>query len=345
MTLVVVVGGQAGSEGKGAVCGALHQREKFDIAVRVGGPNAGHTVYDEEGNRFAFRQLPVAAVVDHDCQLVIGAGSEVDFEVLMEEIQLCEDQGHEGVRERLIIDKEATVLEPGFAEVEKSLRHGTTGKGIGAARAARAMRKVRRVSDFDGMYLHSVDTQSILRERLREGASVMLEGTQGYILGSHAGFYPYCTSGDCRAIDMMAAAGIPPWPADVWVVLRTHPIRIAGKSGPLEKETTWEELGLMPEITTVTKKVRRVGQWNLEWARASVEANRCWGGSRIALTFADYWWPSLSHMNGTLDRENTTDSVCKRLTDLERDLGAKIEMLGTGPRSQLFLEGSWNGAE
>ena len=47
--LQVVVGGQYGSEGKGAVAGFLSQQTggRGFVGVRVAGPNAGHTAWAE----------------------------------------------------------------------------------------------------------------------------------------------------------------------------------------------------------------------------------------------------------------------------------------------------------
>lgn len=329
---VIVVGGQAGSEGKGAVCARLQQEREFDYAVRVGGPNAGHTVVGPDGRRYPLRQLPVAAVASEEAQLVVAAGSEVDLEVLHQEIDELEGRGYK-VRERLLIDREATVVEPKHAKMEGKVRTGTTGKGIGAARAERALRRVRRMADFSSMDLHCVDTQPILRGAVRTDRSVLVEGTQGFVLGSHAGYYPYCTSGDCRAIDFMAACGLPPMGAEVWVVLRTYPIRIAGNSGPLLKETDWEAVGVQPEITTVTKKVRRVGEWDQDWANRSVEANTSEWGVSVALTFADYWWPELAGWDGPCDLPMTIEHEIKAL---EMRTQAKVRMLGTGPSTQIL---------
>src|SRR4249919_3954693 len=225
----VVVGAQAGSEGKGAVCGWLAANRHYNFAVRIGGPNAGHTVVDRKGRRWALRQVPVAAVISNSPALVIGAGSEVDPTVLRMEIAELEEAGYR-VSERLFIDLEATVLEPGYAEVETEIHTGTTGKGIGAARAARALRKAQRMGDSDWGELHVQDTQEMLRSSVRMGRRILIEGTQGYILGTRAGWYPYCTSIDCRAIDFLAMAGLPPVKARVFVVARTFPIRIAGES-------------------------------------------------------------------------------------------------------------------
>lgn len=46
----IVVGGQVGSEGKGAVVAHLIRTGDYGATVRPGSSNAGHTVYDSEGN-------------------------------------------------------------------------------------------------------------------------------------------------------------------------------------------------------------------------------------------------------------------------------------------------------
>jgi len=335
----VVVGGQAGSEGKGAITARLAQEQKYNWAVRVGGPNAGHTVIGPDGEKYALRQLPVAAVTDPEIGLVIAAGSEIDIEVLSSEIDLLQGRGY-AVSSRLLIDQEATIVEDFHKEVENGISTGTTGKGIGAARADRALRRAKRVADLpDAMELHRVDTQEMLRSVQRAGHTILLEGTQGFLLGSHAGFYPHCTSGDCRAIDFLAAAGLPPTEAEIWTVLRTFPIRIAGESGPLPNETSWEEVGVEPEITTVTKKVRRVGEWNWEWAGKAVEVNRrAEEKPRIALTFADYWWPEIKGEDGPWKLSELSSRVWAKVQEIELRLDATVRMLGTGPATQILIE-------
>lgn len=51
----VLIGGQYGSEGKGNV--VSHLAREYDLLVRVGGPNAGHKVY-EEPEPYTFHHLP-----------------------------------------------------------------------------------------------------------------------------------------------------------------------------------------------------------------------------------------------------------------------------------------------
>lgn len=335
--VTVIVGGQAGSEGKGAICAALHRERKYDWAVRVGGPNAGHTVMLQE-HRVVLRQIPVAAVADPDCVLIIAAGSEIDLVVLREEVRMLESLGIDVTR-KLIVDVNATVISEADKAREARIGTGTTGKGIGAARASRAMRDARLIRDIGLMGVMTDDTQELLRMAVNYNDDrVLIEGAQGYVLGTHAGYYPHCTSGDCRAVDCLAGVGLGPMETDTWVVLRTYPIRIAGNSGPLENEIEWDRIGVTPEFTTVTRKLRRVGEWNWGWAKASVEANSApHNRPALAITFTDYLWPGLAGWHGSFQRKTLPDETRAWLYAVEVRLGARVAMIGTGPDTHMFL--------
>lgn len=382
----VVVGGQFGSEAKGAVAGFLAggdiepyrtnayrvRANDSVVCVRVGGPNAGHTVYgrcptdcndahrktagDEEfvnSHPWRLRQIPVAAVTNPTAQLLIAAGSEVDMGVLRDEWNALNSAGY-SLRGRLNIDYSATLLEERHIteEVGSRLnsRIGSTAKGIGAARSDRLWRTadtMRELYDLmRAMGVLLVDSTTFLTTRLEGGAHVVIEGTQGYGLGLHTEYYPQVTSGDCRAIDFLAQAGLSPWSQvisdlDVWVVARTYPIRVAGNSGPLRGETSWNALGLAPEQTTVTKKERRVGEWDGALVRKAVEANG--GGDfnprvRLALMMADYKIPELKGARRVQDEE-TGKRLAGLIREVEGEVRARVALVGTGPTSIIDLRG------
>jgi len=273
--------------------------------------------------------------------LVIAAGSEIDFNVLDDEIM---ETAHYHSAARLIVDGEATIIEPKHAHSESSITTGTTGKGIGGARAARLMREASLAYDgaADRGYATS-STPNILMNDLEYDACVQIEGTQGYGLGLHAGYYPHSTSSNCRAIDFMAMAGLSPWSVDVkdleiWIVFRTYPIRIAGNSGPMYMETSWEELSasteghIQPEYTTVTQKRRRVGEWDQELANEAMAANGFPSDNlHVALTFLDYVAPSCANKTelNTYGRDV--------LRHFEVLLGKRVELVGTGPNTVVDL--------
>lgn len=346
--LTVVVGGQFGSEAKGAATAFLARKrvnERPTAVVRVAGPNAGHTAYDDQGQRWALRQVPVG-FVNPSAQLFIAAGSEIDPPVLLDEIDRLRKAEHQ-LGSGLVVDPQATVITEEYKKHEASLvgRVGSTGKGIGAARAARLMRTASIVEDDVELMAELADRGVIVDDvshRLfdvlgRANGEVIIEGTQGYGLGLHAGYYPQCTSSDARAIDFLAMAGVDfNWATDYRVVLvaRTYPIRVAGNSGPLQDETSWEELGLEPEHTTVTQKVRRVGGWDGQLVREAVWAN---GGSppvSVFLSMADYVVPGCA--GHTVWHEVPSDArteLLDLLNGVENDALAPVWWLGTGPQS------------
>jgi adenylosuccinate synthase len=343
-TVHVVVGGQFGSEGKGHFTSQLCQKLEAEVdtpmVIRTGGPNAGHTVIGPDGKEWKLRQIPVAAVTCPNSPIAIAAGGEIDDEVLNAEILALEQAGIP-IMERLLIDAQATLMQPFHKVQEMALVEeiGSTGKGIGAARADRIMRSAgvwggtTSVAEEAGFWLAS-----------REGP-VVLEATQGYGLGLHAGFYPKCTSRDVRAIDVLAEAGISPWQPGVdrvlvWVVFRPFPIRVAGDSGPLQWETSWEDLGLDIEYTTVTGKIRRVGMWDGKLARDAMHGN---GAPSPFVTpimmFADY-------IDETVVGATELDVFDRRTWDAmapyEKDIGTEIAGFGTSASTFVWRFG-WLG--
>jgi adenylosuccinate synthase len=347
-------------EGKGAIAAHLARRDRernrygMQFAVRIAGSNAGHSAYDRSGQKWALRHVPVGAVADPQARLVIGPGSEIDPLVLLDEVERLESAGHR-VRHRLSIDKQATIIDPRHLALESGpttvddlvQRIGSTGKGVGAARAARIMRRATLAKDEPMLSeLRVVDTVSMLRWSLRaEHPYVLVEGTQGWALGLHAGWYPTCTSSDCRAMDFLAMAGLPYGLPGVTyetvVCLRVYPIRVAGRSGSMLGETSWEELGLPPEYTTVTKKRRRVGRWDADLARRAVEAN---GGPDnpsvvVALTMLDQKFPEVAGLSGVGSKHGPMmdgDAVLF-IKQVEDEIGARVRYVGTSPTTIMEL--------
>ena len=365
-SLDIVAGGMYGSESKGRVAADLVQAraaaspDRRVISIRVGGPNAGHVVVGTGDQHFAMRQIPVG-FVDPNAILLIAAGSEVDLDVLFHEVDLLESAGYE-IRDRLFVDPTATWLEPRHIEAERDsdivARLGSTAKGIGAARADRIWRTAQLMGDRKpaaALRERGIRLYDPLAPNL--DCPVVIEGTQGYGLGTHAGLYPQCTSGDCRAIDFAAQAGVMPWDAkqfQIHLVVRPYPIRVAGNSGPMQGETSWEELGLPAERTTVTQKIRRVGTFDPSLVADAVNANGS-SHSLLHLAMADQVEAGLTGL-GTGIRGAVEDPASSRaahdqgmmvangnaeLTEIVDQLNriAPLVTLGTGPDSALVAPG------
>ena len=163
MAVRILVGAAWGDEGKGKIVDFLSERA--DIVVRFqGGANAGHTVQigDQE---YILHLIPVG-ILRQDKACVIGNGTVIDPEALMEEIEMLGTHGID-VEGRLFISHNAHVIMPyhklidrvGEEQLQEEERIGTTGRGIGPAYADKAARKGIRIGD-----LHD---QGVLREKLQ----------------------------------------------------------------------------------------------------------------------------------------------------------------------------------
>lgn len=340
MTLTVVAGGQYGSEGKGKVCSHLAHVDRVDFMVRCGGPNSGHTV-DSGGRRHVLRQVP-AGVLCPQTRLLIAAGALIDVDVLVGEIELFRIGP-----ERLGIDRNAFIIEAADRESERQsgLRDscGSTLSGMGSAVSRRVMRGkgARTAKGVPGLQAFFSDVSQELGYAVQKGESVVVEGTQGFGLSLyHTPCYPFATSRDTTAGSFLGEVGLGPTCVDrVFMAVRTYPIRVAGNSGPMGREITWEEVQRrsgypypIAEFTSVTGNLRRVAEFDLELVRRAARAN---GATEIALHGADY----LSYKNrGVTSYEELTDNAKRFIEDLEQSLGIPVSLIGTGPTNEEIID-------
>jgi adenylosuccinate synthase len=200
MPVTVIVGGQFGSEGKGKVAHALAQEKRARLAVRVGGPNSGHTVIDPRGNTLVLRQLPTAAILP-EVVCVLGAGSYIDVDILLKEMQ------ETGLRsDCLRIDPNAAVIterekqEEASTALKQAIGSTLSGTGAAVGRRIARVRALRLAKDERRLQPFIAQVPQLLHQHLDAGERLILEGTQGFGLSVlHAPDYPYVTSRDTTA--------------------------------------------------------------------------------------------------------------------------------------------------
>jgi adenylosuccinate synthase len=188
-----------------------------------------------------------------------------------------------------------------------------------------------------------------LQFMLRKGWTAVHEGSQGFSLDiNHGSHYPQCTSRGTTAIQNMADMGIcPSLLGDIYLVIRPYPIRVGnvvengatvGHSGDCHKdqqETTWAEVAkaanapvevMAGELTTVTKRLRRVFTFSDEQLREAVAIN---GATKIALNFANYIdWSCY----GTDNYKSLPPKVLAFIARIERVAQIPVTVVGTGPQ-------------
>lgn len=346
----VIVGGEYGSEGKGHI--ASYLAPEYDVLVRVGGPNAGHTVLDYPGT-YVFHHLPSGSKAS-PAELVIGPGAVVSVEGLLSEIDDC------GIGpNRLSISPQVMVIESVDREDEKELVRNiaSTGSGVGAATARRILGRssslvkqpVRLAGAVAALQPYVRDTQEVLERAFAAGNKVLLEGTQGTGLSLYHGRYPHVTSRDTTVAGTLAESGISPRHVRrIIMVCRTYPIRVGNSpdtgltSGYMSQPITWEEISNRSGITldelnsrertSTTKRERRVGEFDWELIRKSAYLN---GPTDIALTFADY----INKQNEDARRfEQLTGDTIRFVNELERVTSASVSLISTRFHSRSIID-------
>lgn len=314
----VVIDGQFGSTGKGSIAALIGMTEHTDVAVTNAAPNSGHTAILSDGTVLVTRHLPMAGVVSyrrgHQATIYLDAGSVIDADVLIEECRtLSVDPGCVFIHPRAAL---ITTLDKEYENDDESAATAlaSTRKGVGRALALKVMRESPLAytgtaiinSEYEehrlslceaGFRFEVLDLNSLLLK----GERVLIEVPQGFDLSLNHGLsYPHCTSRDVTVASALSDAGVhPKFLGQVVMTTRTFPIRvghivhdgvIAGHSGPHypdQKELTWDDLPVEgPELTTVTKRPRRIFTWS---DTQYVNALRALRPDVVFLNFTNYF--------------------------------------------------------
>ena len=217
--------------------------------------------------------------------------------------------------------------------------------------------------DYDGYTFEQVrhivkhiiidDTMYFINDTIDLGGDVIIEGSQGCDLDINYGLaYPNTTSRQCHAGQLVADCGISPrLVTDIIMIMRPYPIRISNttnltnsdgstlitSSGDYDgsDEITWdivkERCGApadvqFGEMTTVTKKMRRVFEPNWDRLKYVTKLNR---PTEIALNFAQYIDYNIL---GKTSVDDITPKVWEFIRKVENITGVPVTMIGTGAK-------------
>lgn len=342
---------QFGSTGKGLIAGHLALRDNPDTLMTAWAANAGHTFIDRFDRKFVHTMVPNGVVSANLRRILIGPGSLINPKALRAELDALPPGMLKNVD--VLIHPNAAVITREHQDLEAGpmTKIGSTKKGVGEAAIARIrrdptnmntalMRDYREIGetllphpDLESAGLGMMVAGSIEEFNNAVDASrrIQIEGAQGYSLSMYHGFYPYTTSRDVSTAQTLADVGLP-WAmtreTTVIGCARTYPIRVAnrydeegnqvGWSGPCyddQGEISFADLGLEPELTTVTKLPRRIFTFSHEQMDAAIR--QC-GVEELFLNFVNYL--------------NTPEEV-QTLVEAIEDYSGEcfVRYLGTGP--------------
>lgn len=333
----VIVGGQYGSEGKGNIVG--HIAPEYGLLIRVGGPNAGHSVYAEPAPE-KYYHLPSGTRRAPNAKLLLGPGAVIYPNKLLDELAR-----HQVGTDRLYIDPQAMVItEDDIKEEEVRFENiSSTAQGVGIASAKKMLgrsdyksgksRHLARDNEFLARYT-SKAAHEIISDAFVKGQRILLEGTQGMSLSLHHGDYPHVTTRDTTVAGCLSDAGIAPKNVRrIVLVCRSYPIRVGGPSGGMKLEVSLEDISerskipldelMKAERTTTTNRPRRIAEFDWEQFARSVQLN---GPTDIALTFVDYF----NVKNRKAFRfEQLDDYTIRFVEEVERVSGRPVTLLST----------------
>lgn len=330
----VLIDGQWGSTGKGLLAAYLASRpeNKVKVATTNASANAGHTTILPDGNKFVTFHLPTFAVMQSECFAYLNAGSIIDPELLMKELKSVNFN-----MKKLIIHPHASVIEEEDKSHEadkksSNTKISSTQKGVGTALSRKIRREAKLAGEHPGL-------KGFCREVDLNQHTCVVEVPQGFDLSlNHGHRYPFVTSRDVTVSSAMGDAGLHPSRlGKICMSIRTYPIRVGnikgthgkdiGNSGPYyddQKEVKWSDIGVPEEITTVTKRVRRVFTFSKDQYTKSLLAIR---PDIVFVNFLNY-----------LKTEDEMDRFTYMLQQCELNTGiVPSKLWGCGPRiDQVF---------
>jgi adenylosuccinate synthase len=165
-------------------------------------------------------------------------------------------------------------------------RIASTGKGVGPAMIDKLDRDIGAVVIGNHDFVRDLADNDVkvyeMGVNAAETGVCLLETAQGWSLGINSGFYPYVTTRECSVSQALADMGAAPRDFRKSIAaLRTYPIRVGnvegGSSGPCyndQTEISFEDIGQPVELTTVTKRPRRIFTWSDQQFRDMLIANK-----------------------------------------------------------------------
>ncbi len=326
MPCSVIVGAFWGDEGKGKIISYLALKDNLDFCVRTGSVNAAHTIW-YEGKKYALHMVP-AAFINPKTRLLIAAGANVHIGQFFKEMELTR------ANKKLVgIDKNASIIEQKHSDQDKASAVnkgiGTTGWGVGPAIEERVRRTAKLAKDMPELSPFLCDQIAEVNDGLDAGKSVLLEGTQGFMLSLFlSGGYPYVTGRDTGASAIASEAGVGPTRVDdVIIVFKSFITRVG--AGPLPGEISKEEAEKRGwfEVAAGTGRDRRSAPFDFELAKKTAKIN---GATQAALTKLDIMYPSCRGVRNYGDLSKEAKDFIK---EVETRAGVPVVFIGTGPEA------------
>lgn len=329
-----------GSSGKGKISPCITEHFGYGHVSSSNHPNAGHVWRSEKfaPHKVTFKALPAASIVSNwvpwPVEAWLTGDSVFASSQLLAEVADCHLRNvhiHPRSNVLLLQDQENEAKSP-QRDIASTLQGG----------CAATIRKMHRRSlgpriGVDSMFWDGLWDAAHMSHVLHEVA----QGTGLSI--DHGTHYPHCTYRNCTVGAALDDLGLPArLVREIYLVVRTFPIRVGnvaeGHSGEFPsdcRELTWDEVAhiagdderkyVLPEYTTVTKRMRRVATPSFSWLRRAAAIN---GATKLCITFADY----LGIENRNAKAYGDLNYPCRMFIEkCEIETGCRVACVSVGP--------------
>lgn len=261
-------------------------------------PNVGHTFFWSD-RKYVTHLIPVCVIVHDRCGIYFSSEAVINKDLLFKEMDEFNIDPS-----RLLIHPRAPIITEREIQEEQQIggieKIASTQSGVGAARANKIMRKAT-LAENDKQRKEFTNSK-LLRSYLKsvQDLRVTVETGQGLGLDINHGLaYPYCTSRSILPATILGELGLhPKYIGNILLSFRAFPIRVGnptrdgrevGFSGPFfsdSKEITFSDIGVEDELTTVTKRVRRVATFSMTQYMEAIDIVE---PTHIFLNFVNYF--------------------------------------------------------
>jgi len=278
----------------------------------------------QEGKKYALHMVP-AAFINPKTRLLIAAGANVHVAKFFEEVEMTKVHNRIGIDENASIIEEKHSAQDKASAVNKGI--GTTGWGVGPALEERVRRTAKLAKDIPELKPYLADEVKEVNDGLDQGKTVLLEGTQGFMLSLFlGGGYPYVTGRDTGASAIASEAGVGPTRVDdVLIVYKSFMTRVG--AGPLPGEITKEDAQKRGwfEVAAGTGRERRSAPFDFDLAKRTARIN---GATQAALTKLDCIFPNCQ---GKRSFNDLPKEAKQFVMEVEKRTGIPVALIGTGP--------------
>lgn len=271
MKLDIICDVLLGDTGKGRVCAALINRNKYDFCARgQGGQNAGHQILIGD-TKVTTNIVPSGALFG--VPSIIGSECYINEKSFFDELDRLSKVRPDIAKLVKISHAAHIVTDQHIAEEAGETKIGSTRRGIGPCARDKFARTGKRAETSILLKDYVVDTYQEFYVK-NPNANILFEGAQGFYLDISHGDYPYVTSSYCSVGGILNNGFNHKQVNKVYGVIKGYTTYVGSKVFQDYSDPNLEKLAVLGnEYGSVTGRKRQVNYLDLNMTSKALQIN------------------------------------------------------------------------